>query len=313
MREHVPDTGCDDVDLRQHALHGMRWTGADKVLGRWHRDRMSAKGYGLEARVFLRSLMTRLQTLERGRQSGRFLMLGRPRSGTTLLARLLNQVDGIRCDGEVLHHAVAFPRGLLNRLAYKSREQVYGAKLITYQIAEVQGIHDAEAFLRGLCDDGFRLIHIRRRTFDQALSLSVAQATHRYHIRKHAPVGVGIAALSLDPERWLHQIRWNMAMLDYEDRLMARFAHLRVDYEPDLADPAMHQHSVDRICLWLGVASSPVTADLDPTGARSIVTNLDTLRQAVTSGGFARLLTEPVAGAVEGDATCIRSGPQGAA
>lgn len=272
----------DAAALRAHPLHGIAPVGAPYVLGLWHKDRATLKGYGFEARIFLKSLG------RRGAEK-KFLILGRARSGTTLLYRLLNQVPGIRCDAEVLHHAVLAPRAFLNRLARTSEAPVYGAKLISYQIFEVQKIARPERFLAGLVEDGFRLIHLTRNTFDQALSLSVAQGTGRYHLLKGAG-GAEERQVTLDLPRFQQQIRWNLAMLDYETQLMARFDHLSVQYESDLACAAAHQPAIDRICAYLGVPPGPVAADLTRARKAVEVTNLDELTGWMRTAGHGAIL-----------------------
>lgn len=274
------------TDLSSHPVHRIAPVGDPYVLGRWHHDRATWKGYVFEARVFLKSLVQRNDT-------ARFLMLGRPRSGTTLLYRLLNQIPDIHCDGEVLHHAVLDPRGFLNRLAGIKSNRAWGCKLITYQMFEVQRIPDHRAFLEGLVDDGFRLIHIRRRTWDQSLSLSVAQASDQYHIRDQGRAQ--IRHLSLDPARFVDQIRWNLAMLDYETRLLADLPHMDVDYEADLKHPADHQPTVDRICNGLGLPSAPVAADLARTAEAHRIDNLNTLQEAVCAAGLGHVLDDSTA------------------
>lgn len=270
--------------LRHHPLHKIRPVGAPYVLGRWHKDRASVQGYAFEARVFARTRFKTRRTVKT------FLMLGRPRSGTTVLGRLLNQVDAVRCDGEVLHHAVLSPRRFLNRLAQKNPAAAYGAKLLTYQMLEVQRLERPERFLEQITADGFRLIHIRRHSLDQALSLSLSQMTGRYHIRQGRDAAPQQREIVLDPAEFLDQLRWNIATLDYEDRLLARFPHLRITYEDDLRDSVAHQATVDRICDWLGVPSSPVKADLRRTSERNVVANMDALREAVLTAGYPDLL-----------------------
>lgn len=271
-------------DLAAHPVHGMAPVGDPYVLGRWHHDRLTWKGYAFETRVFLKSLIRRNDTQ-------RFLMLGRPRSGTTLLQRLLNQVPAIHCDGEVLHHAVLDPRGFLNRLAGIKTSRAWGCKLLSYQMLEVQRIPDPRGFLEGLREDGFRLIHVRRNSYDQALSLSVAQAGGEYHLGKGSDAPV--RHLSLDPAGFVDQLRWNLAMLDYETRLLADLPHLVVDYDTDLKDRTRHQSTVDRICAWLGLASGPVAADLARTADRRRIDNLDALHAALRQAGLGAVLNDP--------------------
>lgn len=256
-------------ELAEHPVHGIAPVGAPYVLGRWHKDRASLRGYAFEARVLAKSLFVR-------NAPRKFLMVGRPRSGTTLLRGLLNQIDGLHCDGEMLHHAVFAPHRFLNRLAGIKSARVYGSKLLTYQIFEVQRIADVPGFFEALVADGYRLIHVRRATFDQSLSLTVAQSGSRYHIR--AGEAGERRTLSIAPDLFARQLRHNRAALAYEDRLFSELPHLRVQYEDDLQTAARHQPTVDRLCDALGIASGPVTADLSRVSDRTVVRNLDSLR-----------------------------------
>jgi hypothetical protein len=278
-------------DLATHPIHRMAPIGDPYVLGRWHHDRATWKGYTFEARVFLKSLI-------RHNDTQRFLLMGRPRSGTTLFQRLLNQVEGTHCDGEVLHHAVLNPRGFLNQLAGIKSSRAWGCKLLSYQMFEVQRISDHRAFLEGLLADGFRLIHVRRRTYDQSLSLSVAQAINaqaidQYHIQEGG--SAPMRHLSLDPARFVDQLHWNLAMLDYETRLLADLPHMLVDYGADLENPASHQFAVDRTCKGLGLPPGPVAADLSRTAQKRQIDNLDAVHAAVRKAGLGHVLDDPTA------------------
>lgn len=263
-------------DLAAHALHTTPPVGKPYVLGRWHHNRASLSGYAFEARVWAKSILVH-------NSPRKFLMVGRPRSGTTLLGNLLEQVEGLYCDGEMLHHAVLAPRAFLNRLAGIKRAQVYGSKLLTYQILEVQKIADVPGFFEGLLADGYTLIHVRRATFAQSLSLSVAQAGSGYHVRD------GVAderrQVSIDPERFARQLRHNREALAWEDRLFSELPHLVVQYEDDLRRVERHQPTVDRLCAALGIASSPVRAQLSRVSERREVTNLDILRAVAVKEG----------------------------
>lgn len=268
------------TDLSAHPVHAIPPVGDPYVLGRWHRDRVSARGYLLEARVALKALVVR------GRPE-RFLILARPRSGTTLLYRLLDQVPGLECDGEMLHYAVLRPRGLLDSLAGRSRARVYGCKLLSYQMFEVQKIRP-EPFFEALHRDGIRLIHMQRNTFSQSISLSTAQGTGEYHAAADA-AGTR-TEITLDPDRFVQMVRWNLAMLDYERQLLAPYPHLVVDYDRELADGARHQSAIDRICGWLGHPTGPVRADLGRMGARNVVVNRDALRARLLAEGLGAAL-----------------------
>ena len=255
--------------LQAHPVHGIPPVGDPYVFGRWHKDRASWRGYAFEARVHAKALKVR-------NTPKKFLMVGRPRSGTSLLRGLLNQVPGVQCDGEMLHHAVMAPQVFLNKLAGIKSVPVYGSKILSYQIFEVQKIKDPASFLEALLEEAYTLIHVRRETFDQALSLSVAQAGHGYHLRKgeeHA-----VQEVTVDEDLFARQVRHHAAMLDYEDLLFSGLPHIKVQYEDDLKDPPQHQKTVDRICEALGVASGPVEAKLARASERRQIVNLDSLR-----------------------------------
>ena len=265
------DTASWRAALTAHPVHNVPPIGAPYVLGRWHMNRASITGYAFEARVFAKSLLVR-------NTPRKFLMVGRPRSGTTLLRRLLNQVDAVHCDGEMLHHAVLSPHRFLNRLAGIKTAQAYGSKLLSYQIFEVQKIADPAGFLSGLLADDYTLVHVRRDTFDQALSLSTAQAGLGYHMQAGAQSAA--REVTLDPDLFERQVKHHAAMLDYEDLLFSQLPHLKVQYEDDLKQPQAHQPTIDRICAALGVPSGPVTADLKRVSERTTVTNLEVLRNS---------------------------------
>jgi len=269
--------------LRDHPVFSIPPIGDPYRFGLWHQDRASLKGYAFEARISLKSLARR-------GDPRKFLILGRPRSGTTLLQRLLNQVEGLRCDGEVLHHAVLRPVDFLDRHARTRDTAIAGAKIISYQMFEVQRIPDHGAFLAALAARGFRFIHIRRNTYKQCLSLSTAQETQHYH----AALGQGGAsrAFALDPDRFERQVRWNLAMLDYEEKLLAPHDPLVIHYDRELRDAPGHQACIDRICRWLDHPSSPVHADLERTSARTEITNQAELKARLEAAGLGAALSD---------------------
>lgn len=271
-------------DHRKRFLNGVEPIGDPYVLGIWHRDRAKLRGFAMEA-------ATALRRLAGGRPNRRFLMFGRARSGTTLLVRLLRQIPDMHCDDEVLKFAVANPRRHLNNLAETAKAPVYGCKLLTYQMIEVQRIEDGAAFLRALREDGFSFAHIRRDTFRQCMSLSIAQKTRQYHRPKDSDYRP--AKVTLDVDLFVRQIRWNQALLDYETALMGEVEHLLVDYDADLADPALHQATIDRFCAHVGAAPALVAATtkkIVPEDFSEVVVNFDALKEGLVAAGLGAVL-----------------------
>ncbi len=257
--------------LANHALHTTEPAGDPYVLGRWHHGRASLRGYQRELRVHVKTL------IKRPAHPRKFLIVSRPRSGTTLLRGLLNQVPGIRCDSELLGHAVLAPQLYLNRLARTRGEAAYGIKVLSYQLFEVQNMGDrAPDFLEDLLADGYTLIHLRRDTFDQVMSLCKARTAQLYHAPSDRKIET--REITIDPEHFMRQLRASRAAQDYEDLLFSKLPHLRLQYEDDLMDGAAHQNTVDRVCAAIGVPSGPVEAALARVAKKIIVTNLDALQ-----------------------------------
>ena len=256
-----PPSPNDIADLSDHRVHAIPPVGDPYVLGRWHKGRISLRGYAREAIV-----KARLAIRAQYDMPEKFVIFGRPRSGSTLLSRLLGQVHGLRCTGEMLNYAMVDPRGYLDGLAHLSGAQVFGSKVLSYQLLEIQRMRDPLAFFSDLSGAGYTLIHLRRNTFDQALSLSLAQASGLF-FRLYGDRKVPMPAQIVIPEsEFADQYRWNAAMLEYEDQLMARLPHITVNYEDDLAQARMHQPAIDRISARLGLPPSPVKADMRRIG-----------------------------------------------
>lgn len=271
-------------------IHDMPPVDTRYVAGRWHHDRVALGGFAVEARVFIKSLLVPRNANQR------FLIVGRARSGTTLLTRLLNAQSRIRCDGEVLKRNVLAPRMFFDRLAGKSPAAVFGAKVLSYQMVQVHRMRAPQRFLGSLAARGVKLIHLERDTFFQTLSLAVAQARQQYHSDKGA--GALRTRVRLEPEDFLARLRWSAALLDYERAALAALPHLHISYERDLASPEAQMATLGRVCALFGLDAEPVAAPLKkvlPTAPDRIIENYDEIRQFLEARGCAYFLPDDLA------------------
>ena len=271
-------------------IHRMPPVDTDFVAGRWHRDRVHPGGFLVEARVFLKSL-----TVPRN-DNRRFLILSRARSGSTLLTRLLNAHPRIHCDREVLHRNVLNPARHFERLAAKSPDPVYGAKLLSYQMVQVHRMRHPCRLLETLSRRGVTLIHLTRDTFAQTLSLAVAQRQGKFHSHKGARAPE--TRMTFEPADFLRRIAWNDALLAYERAALAGLAPLDVAYERDLASPERQQATLDRIAQALGCGPEPVSVSLRkilPDDPRAVIANYDEVSAALVAGGYGHLLPREAA------------------
>jgi LPS sulfotransferase NodH len=240
----------------------------------------------MEARVWTKSLL-------RHDAPKPFVIYGRPRSGTTLLVHLLDQIPGVRCDGELLHDLLLSPSGFLRRLPLRAGTGVraYGVKVLSYQLMEVQRVRRPLAFFDRLGRNGYDVIHLTRNSSDQTLSLMKAQESGLYFTDK----GTGARTLRLDPGRFLDLLRWNERMLDYERTVISHLEHYELCYDRDLKDPSRHQQTVDALCARLGVPSADVSVTMRRTGGErgfQKVENMDELAARIRDSDLAHLLPD---------------------
>ena len=264
------------------ALRGVEPVGDTLILGRYHKDFLTHRGLMMEARVRAKALFQRAKT------GPKFLIVCRPRSGSTLLCDLLNASPDIHCELEMLHFKVLDPRGFLNALAAKRRAKVYGCKALSYQLVEVQRLSDPRAFLERLHMDGFRMIHLRRDTLDQSLSLTRAQAGGGYH--RTGPGGPAASGPArVDPGRFVRQVRWNQAMLAFETEILSELDPIVVDYEDDLLDAPRQQATLDRLCAALGAGSGTASTKYRKLARRAFaesLANAEEVAKALEAAGL---------------------------
>lgn len=189
----------------------------------------------------------------------RFVIFGRGRSGSTALVSLLDGVRGIHCDGEILSQPVLLPRPYLYSQCARSQASVYGCKVLSYQIRDVQPLWQRQQFLHYLTAAGFKIIYLRRvNLFHHALS-NIQARVGGFH-RRATETGQPPAAITVAPELLLDWMRRSEELARFEQRLLQGVTALSLTYEEHLRYSPQHQSTVDTICDFLGVPSSPVAS-----------------------------------------------------
>ena len=164
-----------EIDTRLSQSHVVGSEPREGLFRHIHPHRLRLGGVLMEAKVWLKSKTRNDRPIP-------FVIYARPRSGTTLLVNLLNQVQNLRCDGELLHDLVLRPVGFLHDLAKRSgpETEAYGVKLLSYQLMEVQKITRPISFFDRISSIGYKVIHLTRATWAQNLSLVKAQHSGLY-------------------------------------------------------------------------------------------------------------------------------------
>jgi len=255
------------------------------IFGR-HHGRYKVKGYVIEARVALRSLLSSGPGAE-----NKFLIISRARSGTSLLRDLLNSHPDINCEAEILASARLFPKTHIHHRVKKHDRPVYGAKILSYQMVQVHGIAEPEEFFRHFHDQGFKFIHLKRNTFWQTFSLFKATSTGVFHTDRHKVTKT--KAVEVDIPDFIARLRWSDALLQYETAGLKDIDPLDIDYDTELSQPEFFQATAARIFDYLNVSEHPVETTLRkvlPTRPDDVILNFDALVAEIEREGLSHVL-----------------------
>jgi len=233
----------------------------------------------------------------------RFVVLTRPRTGSTLLLELLHAHPDIYSDGELLkRRSPSVPvQPLIKARAVRVRRvsgaSAYGFKAMVGQVLQLP---HWSTFVSTIHEHGFKIIYLDRRDLLlQALSLEFANQTDRWQMRDDSYVDFEPFAVDVDA------VVRTMERLDHHrtlaEEMMGGLPRHNVVYEDDLLPPEAHQRTADAACEFLGFDSASVVATLLPMAppeGRQRVTNYDELTARLSTTRFAKYL-EPQAGQPE--------------
>lgn len=203
----------------------------------------------------------------------RFVIFTSGRSGSELLASLLDSHPRVHCDGEVLaiprQFRAAFVRGRAVRATLAHRfgrpgPDVYGWKLITNHLRWYPEIFpDPSAFLGQYARPPGLLITLRRADLlNQTLSL-----LHAEHSQFHFQAGEAtprFEAFAVEPENLVSQLYYYENDEQWLVETVGNLPHLGLVYEDDLATPDAQQATADRIFERLGLPPAKVDPQLVP-------------------------------------------------
>ncbi|WP_103019010.1 hypothetical protein [Salinibacter altiplanensis] len=224
----------------------------------------------------------------------RFVLFGRGRSGTTALVSMLDDVPGLRCEGEVLHDYVPFPRRHVLGRAARCSAEAYGCKILSYQIEDVQhppGRH--EDFLHTLHHDhGFHILYLRRTHLLRHALSNIWARQDTFHRKKSAP-DTEPTAPRVAPEHVIEWMERAEALREYEATLLKGVPHLSLTYEEHIRHDKAHQPTVDMICDFLNIDSVPVESSYRktaPSALRERVANYEALARRLRGTPYAEYL-----------------------
>ena len=189
-------------------------------------------GYTREVKLHLKSKIN--STYE---PKNKFVIFSTGRSGSTLLVNLLNTNHQVQCVGELLRSRNLAPHKAINLTEKMCPKEVFGFKLLTYQLLELQStVTDKKGFLAQLVEDDYQIIYLERtNSLLQALSVLYAMQRNVWHSKNDAKIKH--TKITLDPDKLATMIYECEQFKIKERSLLQGLPYLYLNYENDLAQP----------------------------------------------------------------------------
>jgi len=207
-------------------------------------------GYPMEAWSLAKSAFAK--TVEPDKK---FVIFTDGRSGSTLLVDLLNANPAVHCDDELLKRRVLFPMKQIDLHARQSAAEVYGFKLLSYQLKNVQiSIRDKQAFMRKLAAKGYQIIYLHRENkVLQALSIVYAFYHNKWHNRTDGKPPKKTTPFEMDLDVFYRFLDGMMELENFEQAMLANLPHLKISYEKHLQHGEAHLETVQQLADFLDI------------------------------------------------------------
>ncbi len=204
-------------------------------------------GYAREAFVKIQCVLNPQYT-----QKSHFLIFGRGRSGSTLLTNILNSSPHIYCDKEILNRPVVNPVQFIHNRASLFKSDIYGFKLLSYQLQSVQSVDKPKDFLRNLVEThGYQLLFISRTNLlRQVLSKRLAYTRKIWHQKT---ASVSPTKMKVDLNILLKNLQAGKMLEDFENNVIEGFPYMEVNYENNLSSPEKQLQLTDQLAEYLSI------------------------------------------------------------
>lgn len=211
--------------------------------------------------------------------SQQFIIFGRGRSGSTTLVSLLNCLPEVCCDGEILRQPVLWPQLYFKARVAKAQKTVYGCKILSYQLRDVQHVQQGSDFFHQLSQSGVCILYLRRvNLLNHAIS-NMRARNFGFHQSRTAKQ-LQKDKIFVNPRAVVDWIEKSQDLATYETSLLQDVPHLSLTYEENLACETQHQSTIDAICRYLALESQPACSQyqkVSPQTLQASVENYDEL------------------------------------
>lgn len=202
----------------------------------------------------------------------RFVIFGMRRTGSTLLATLLNSHPQIRCHSELFYQgrwnviarrpfksfAFRYPLLYLNWISVTAFRPVVGFKLMVHQNEEMNNL------LYRLTERNWQVISIRRRNaIQRVLSEAVLFATRIPH--SYGKSQQRKETIHIDTEHFRRLLEQDRRLSEREAALLAPIPHIDLTYEDDFANPQHWSQATERVLSFLNLPIVPLNTSMVKT------------------------------------------------
>jgi len=221
----------------------------------------------------------------------RFIVFGRGRSGSTALVDLLDSVPNVWCDGEILCQRVLFPYAHVLAKCGNSKESIYGCKILSYQIRDVQPLANPQSFIQNLYKKGFKIIYLKRDNLLYHALSNIRARAFGFHNKQSE--NQDFKKINLDFNQLMRWLKSSEKLNEYEKLLLEDVPHLPITYEEHLGNPESHQSTVELICNFIDIECANAETKfrkVSPKTIRDSVENYDELVSFLKNTPYSKYL-----------------------
>jgi LPS sulfotransferase NodH len=217
-----------------------------------------------------------------------FVIFGQGRTGSTLLADLLNSSEDIHCDREIFNRFHFTGEIIKNPLRYiigrskRFYRYAYGFKVKIYQLNSDHRVASPRGLLEDLIRSGFRIVYLsRENVVEHAFSnvkRSVTGVTHiRGANRSNGKVSIPVPLL-------MDEIRDRLRFKEDELEVLKGLPHLPLVYEENLLDANHHLRTINSIRNYIGLSPvESVTSHYVKISAKSLKDEISNFEEIMTA------------------------------
>jgi hypothetical protein len=234
----------------------------------------------------------------------KFLILCQYRTGSTLLATLINSHPGLYCDHEIFNagftgnYSIIFPVSHIYKNLQKNIRakhiSCYGFDFKIHHIGIYHPLINASRLVEKLYNRGWKIISLRRENVvKQAISCLVARNRKKWHYWTEEEKLQNHKKVYIKPDQLFRILKEIDRITCIEDKILKNLSYQRILYEKELLRKETHQKTADKVFQHLKLPSVPVGSQLIRASSDQIsdqIQDFDQIRDAICNSKWAKYL-----------------------